>query len=123
MQHLQAQSLDFLVVPVLDWCYIISSILANRTLHPTATYIRELGSHAVLHSSTLPAECLSNVFTGGACQKLVRRKWNNAGLEGVSRWSRVVFLEPPELEYCCVLRARRMQLVESWLLDMLPCES
>ena len=43
----------------------------------------------------------------------MRRKWNNADLEGISRCSRVVVLEPPELEYCYILTAIRMQLVES----------
>ena len=48
---------------------------------------------------------------------------NNADLEGISRCSRVVILEPPDSEYCCVLTAMRTQLVESWLLGMLPRES
>ena len=50
-------------------------------------------------------------------------KWNSAGLEGVSRYSRVVFFEPPELEDCYGLMAIRTQLVESGLLGMLSCES
>ena len=48
---------------------------------------------------------------------------NNADLEGISRCSRVVILEPPDSEYCYLLTAIGMQLVESWLQDMLPCES
>ena len=43
----------------------------------------------------------------------MRRKWNNADLEGISRYSRVVILELPELEYCYILTAIRTQLVES----------
>ena len=50
----------------------------------------------------------------------MRRKWNNADLEGISRCSRVVVLEPPELEYCYIKKkeycyiptAIRTQLVE-----------
>ena len=53
----------------------------------------------------------------------MRQKWNNAGLEGVSKFSKVVFFEPPELEDCYGLTAIRTQLVESWFLDMLSCES
>ena len=48
---------------------------------------------------------------------------NNADLEGISRCSRVVILEPPDSEYCYLLTAIGMQLVDSWLQDMLPCES
>ena len=32
-------------------------------------------------------------------------------------------MEPPDSEYCYLRPAIRMQLVESWLLGMLPCES
>ena len=53
----------------------------------------------------------------------MRQKWNNAGLEGVSKFSKVVFFEPPELEDCYGLTAIRTQLVESWLLGMPPFES
>ena len=53
----------------------------------------------------------------------MRQKWNNAGLEGVSKFSKVVFFEPPELEDCYGLTAIRTQLVESGLLGMLSCES
>ena len=48
---------------------------------------------------------------------------NNADLEGISRCSRVVILEPPDSEYFYLLTAKGMQLVDSWLQDMLPCES
>ena len=48
---------------------------------------------------------------------------NNADLEGISRCSRVVILEPPDSDYCYLLTAIGMQLVDSWLQDMLPCES
>ena len=48
---------------------------------------------------------------------------NNADLGGISRCSRVVILEPPDSEYCYLLTAIGMQLVDSWLQDMLPCES
>ena len=47
---------------------------------------------------------------------------NNADLEGISRCSRVVILEPPDSEYCYLLTAIRTQLGESWLLGMLPWE-
>ena len=52
----------------------------------------------------------------------MRRKWNNAGLEGISRCRRVVFFEPPVLEDCYGLTAIRMKLVENWLLALLTCE-
>ena len=45
---------------------------------------------------------------------------NNADLEGISRCSRVVILEPPDSEYCYLHTAIRMQLFESWFLGMLP---
>ena len=48
---------------------------------------------------------------------------NNADLEGIPRCSRLVILEPPDSEYCYLLTAIGMQLVDSWLQDMLPCES
>ena len=38
---------------------------------------------------------------------------NNADLEGISRCSRVVILEPPDSEYCYLLTAIGMQLVDS----------
>ena len=90
---------------------------------PKATYFTELSSHSVPHGPVLPAEWLSNIFTIDFCQNLVRRQWNNADLEDISRYSRVVILELPELEYCYILTAIRTQLVESWLLAMLPCNS
>ena len=96
---------------------------ASWTPCPKATYFWELSSHSVPHSSTLPAEWVSNIFTIDVCQRLLRHKWNNADLEGMSRCRRVVIVEPPDSEYCCVLTAIRTQLVESWLLGMLPCES
>ena len=43
----------------------------------------------------------------------MRRKWNNVDLKVISRCSKVVIFEPPELEYCYILTAIRMQLVES----------
>ena len=64
-----------------------------------------------------------NILTRDVSWKLVRQKWNNAGLEGVSKFSKVVFFEPPELEDCYGLTAIRTQLVESWLLGMPPFES
>ena len=48
---------------------------------------------------------------------------NNADLEGIPWCSRLVILEPPDSEYCYLLTAIGMQLVHSWLQDMLPCES
>ena len=48
---------------------------------------------------------------------------NNADLDGISRCRRVVIWEPPYSEYCYLHTVIRMQLVESWLLGMLPCES
>ena len=48
---------------------------------------------------------------------------NKADLDGISRGSRVVIWDPPYSEYCYLHTVIRMQLVESWLLGMLPCES
>ena len=48
---------------------------------------------------------------------------NNADLDGISRCIRVVILEPRDSEYCYLHNAIRMQLVESWLLGKLPCET
>ena len=96
---------------------------ASWTPSPKASLFQELSSHPNPHSSTLPAEWVLNIFTRDVCQKLVRSKWNNAGLEGVCKCSRVVFFELPELEDCYDLTAIRTQPVESWLLGMLSCES
>ena len=48
---------------------------------------------------------------------------NNADLEGISRCSRVLILEPPDSEYGYLLTAIGMLLDESWLLGLLPGES
>ena len=45
---------------------------------------------------------------------------NKSDLDGISRCRRVVIWEPPYSEYCYLHTAIRMQLVESWLLGMLP---
>ena len=37
--------------------------------------------------------------------------------------SRVVIVEPPDSEYCYLHTAIGMQLVDTWLQDMIPCES
>ena len=55
--------------------------------------------------------------------KACETQFNNADLDGISRCSIVVILEPPDSEYCYLLTAIGMQLVDSWLQDMLPCES
>ena len=88
------------------------SILLLRvelTLSPSQFHTACRVSFAGLHQRRLPEASETQV--------------NNADLEGISRCSRVVILEPPDSEYCYLLTAIRMQLVESWLLGMLPCES
>ena len=65
-------------------------------------------SFAGLHQRSLPEASETQV--------------NNADLEGISRCSRVVIWEPVS-EYCYLHPAIRMQLVDSWLQGMLPCES
>ena len=66
-------------------------------------------SFARLHQRPLPKACETQL--------------NNADLDGISRCSRVVILDPPDSEYCYLLTAIRTQLGESWLQGLLPCES
>ena len=88
------------------------SILLLRvelTLRPSQFHTACRVSFAGLHQRSLPQASETQV--------------NNADLEGISRCSRVVIWEPPYSEYCYLHPAIRTQLVESWLLGMLPCES
>ena len=88
------------------------SILLLRvelTLSPSQFHTACRVSFADLHQRRLPEASETQV--------------NNADLEGISRCSRVVILEPPDSEYCYLLTAIGMQLVDSLLQDMLPCES
>ena len=79
------------------------------TLSPSQFHTACRVSFARLHQRRLPEASETQV--------------NNADLEGISRCSRVVILEPLDSEYCYLLTAIGMQLVDSWLQDMLPCES
>ena len=88
---------------------IILLLRVELTLSPSQFHTACRVSFAGLHQRRLPQASETQV--------------NNADLEGISRCSRVVILEPPDSEYCYLLTAIGMQLVDSWLQDMLPCES
>ena len=82
---------------------------AELTLSPSEFHTACRVSFARLHQRPLPKACETQL--------------NNADLDGISRCSIVVILAPPDSEYCYLLTAIGMQLVDSWLQDMLPCES
>ena len=87
------------------------SILLLRvelTLSPSQFHTACRVSFADLHQRRLPEASETQV--------------NNADLEGISRCSRVVILEPPDSENCYLHNAIRMLPVESWLLGMLSWE-
>ena len=88
---------------------IILLLRVELTLSPSQFHTACRVSFPRLHQRLLPEASETQV--------------NNADLEGISRCSRVVILEPPDSEYCYLLTAIGMQLVDSWLQDMLPCES
>ena len=87
---------------------IIFLLRVELTHSPSQVHTACIVSFARLHQRRLPEASETPV--------------NNADLEGISRCSRVVIWEPPVSEYCYLHPAIRMQLVESWLLGMLPCE-
>ena len=88
------------------------------------TSLLEMSWNVVRHSSTLPADAITNILTRHVCQKLIEHKELSAGFNAcLSRWSRAVYMEHPDLQWCYVLKAITMQLVESWLRGMLPFES
>ena len=87
---------------------IILLLRVELTLSPSQFHTACRVSFPRLHQRLLPEACETQV--------------NNADLEGISRCSRVIW-EPPYSEYCYLHTVIRMQLVESWLLGMLPCES
>ena len=82
---------------------------AELTLRPSHFHTACRVSFARLHQRRFPDAC--------------EMQLNNADLAGFSRCSTVVILEPTDSEYCYLLTAIRTQLVESWLLGLLPCES
>ena len=88
---------------------IILLLRVELTLSPSQFHTACRVSFPRLHQRLLPEASETQV--------------NNADLEGISRCSRVVILEPPDSEYCYLLTAIGMQLVDSWLQGMLPCES
>ena len=88
---------------------IILLLRVELTLSPSQFHTACRVSFPRLHQRLLPEASETQV--------------NKADLEGISRCSRVVILEPPDSEYCYLLTAIGMQLVDSWLQDMLPCES
>ena len=88
---------------------IILLLRVEVTLSPSQFHTACRVSFPRLHQRLLPESSETQV--------------NNADLDGISRCSRVVIWEPPYSEYCYLHTAIRMQLVESWLLGMLPCES
>ena len=115
---------DFPVILVVDRCYILSSIcekVAERLVQKHLTLRVELS----LSPSQFHTACRVS-FAGLQQRRLPEAsetQGNNADLEGIPRCSRLVILEPPDSEYCYLLTAIGMQLVDSWLQDMLPCES
>ena len=88
---------------------IILLLRVELTLSPSQFHTACRVSFPRLHQRLLPEDSETQV--------------NNADLYCISRCSRVVILEPPDSEYCYLLTAIGMQLVDSWLQDMLPCES
>ena len=88
---------------------IIFLLRVELTLSPSQFHTACRVSFPRLHQRLLPEASETQV--------------NNADLEGISRCSRVVISEPPYSEYCYLHTVIGMQLVESWLLGMLPCES
>ena len=88
------------------------------------TSLCELIPHAVLPIFTLPADGVSNILSRDDGQKLVGVKWQAVGLEALClRVQESGILEKSSLGM--LLRSHSMgeQLVESWLLDLLACES
>ena len=88
---------------------IILLLRVEITLSPSQFHTACRVSFPRLHQRLLPEASETQV--------------NNADLDGISRCRRVVIWEPPYSEYCYLHTVIRMQLVESWLLGMLPCES
>ena len=87
------------------------------------TSLSEMSSNVVLPSSTLPAD---TVITSSLDMLSEAHGTQGAScrLQGcVSRCSKAVFMEHPELQCYHVLIAIRTQLVESWLRSMPPFES
>ena len=85
------------------------SILLLRvelTLRPSHFHTACRVSFARLQQRRFPKDCETQL--------------NNADLDGISRCSRVVILEPPDSQYCYFHTVIRTQLGESWLLGMLP---
>ena len=88
---------------------IILLLRVELTLSPSQFHTACRVSFPRLHQRLLPEASVTQV--------------NKADLDGISRCSRVVIWEPPDSEYCYLLTAIVLQLVDSWLQDMLPCES
>ena len=88
---------------------VILLLRVELTLSPSQFHTACRVSFAGLHQRLLPEASETQV--------------NNAYLDGISRCRRVAIWEPPYSEYCYLHTVIRMQLVESWLLGMLPCES
>ena len=88
---------------------IIFLLRVELTLSPSQFHTACRVSFPRLHQRLLPEASETQV--------------NNSDLEGVSRCIRVVIWERPYSEYCYLHTVKGMQLVESWLLGMLPCES
>ena len=109
---------------MVDWCYILSSI-REKEAERLSKSILLLGVELTLSHSHFHTACRVS-FAGLHQRRLPQAsetQVNNVHLEGISRCSRVVILEPPDSEYSYLHIAIRKQLVESWLLGMLPCES
>ena len=109
---------------MIDWCYILSSI-RERVAERLVKSILLLRVELSLSPSQFHTACRVS-FLGLHQRRLPEAsetQGNNADMEGIPRCSRLVILEPPDSEYCYLLTAIGMQLVDSWLQDMLPCES
>ena len=83
---------------------IILLLRVELTLSPSQFHTACRVSFARLHQRLLPEDSEPQV--------------NNADLEGISRCSRVVILEPPDSEYCYLLTAIGMQLVDLSLIHI-----
>ena len=78
---------------------IILLLRVELTLSPSQFHTACRVSFARLHQRRLPKACETQL--------------NNADLDGISRCSIVVILAPPDSEYCYLLTAIGMQLVDS----------
>ena len=99
---------------MVDWCYILSSI-RERVAERLVKSILLLRVELSLSPSQFHTACRVT-FAGLHQRRLAEAsetQGNNAHLEGIPRCSRLVILEPPDSEYCYLLTAIGMQVVDS----------